>query len=121
MPSPASTNTQSSVKNVIGIPSHPNVPAVAAKAANTGAAMRGALRRNRNTISTTRATSETPSSRNVADVKRLLVYDALGHMVYARVGLESASMDVGFMNRGVYVVKVETSHGLVTQRIVKRE
>ena len=58
---------------------------------------------------------------NVADVKRLFVYDALGHMVYARVGLESAAIDVGFMNRGVYVVKVETSHGLVTERIVKRE
>ncbi len=57
---------------------------------------------------------------NVADVKRLFVYDALGHMVYARVGLESAAIDVGFMNRGVYVVKVETSHGLVMQRIVKR-
>jgi hypothetical protein len=58
---------------------------------------------------------------NVADVKRLFVYDALGHMVYAREGLESASMDVGAMHRGVYVVKVETSHGLVTERIVKRE
>ena len=58
---------------------------------------------------------------NVADVKRLFVYDALGHMVYARVGLESAAIDVGFMNRGVYVVKVETTRGLVTQRIVKRE
>ena len=34
--------------------------------------------------------------------------------------LESASMDVGAMHRGVYVVKVETSHGLVTERIVKR-
>ena len=58
--------------------------------------------------------------RSIAEVKRLFIYDALGHMVYARVGLESASMDVGFMNRGVYVVKVETSHGLVTERIVKR-
>jgi len=57
---------------------------------------------------------------NVADVKRLFVYDALGHLVYARVALESASMDVGFMNRGVHVVKVETSHGLVTERIDKR-
>lgn len=57
---------------------------------------------------------------DIAEVKRLFIYDALGHMVYARVGLESASMDVGFMNRGVYVVKVETSHGLVTERIVKR-
>ena len=57
----------------------------------------------------------------MADVKRLFVYDALGHMVYARVGLESAAIDVGFMNRGVYVVKVETSHGLVTEQIVKRE
>jgi hypothetical protein len=55
----------------------------------------------------------------VAEVKRLLIYDALGHLVYARVGLESDSMDVGAMHRGVYVVKVETSHGLVTERIVK--
>lgn len=57
---------------------------------------------------------------DIAEVKRLFIYDALGHMVYARVGLESASMDVGAMHRGVYVVKVETSHGLVTERIVKR-
>ena len=58
---------------------------------------------------------------NVADVKRLFIYDALGHMVYARVGLESAAIDVSAMNRGVYVVKVETKRGLVTERIVKRE
>lgn len=58
---------------------------------------------------------------NVADVKRLFIYDAQGHMVYARAGLESAAMDVSAMNRGVYVVKIETANGLVTQRVVKRK
>jgi len=44
---------------------------------------------------------------------------ALGHEVYAKKKLESNSLDIGFLNRGVYVVKAETSRGLVTERIVK--
>ena len=58
---------------------------------------------------------------DMANVQSLSIYDALGHEVYAKKSLGSNTLDIGFLNRGVYVVKAETSRGLVTERIVKRE
>lgn len=58
---------------------------------------------------------------DIADVRSLSIFDAQGHRVYAQAGLKSASLDVRFMNRGVYIVRAETKRGLVTARIAKRK